>query len=109
MDHLVVHSVVPDGPDCLHAPLHIRATVLSDGPDVFEKGVKMMVLVKLVKRFPSKNGVSYVAAEDGPPFFHALTDSWSPKLGERAKWVVEQYGDMPMVDVRRARRQLFKE
>ncbi len=107
MDYLVVHSGDADGPESLHAALPMRAGELLVRRGLIEKGLLLMMSRNLIQRIPAEDGFNYVAGDAAAPFLASFTSTYSQKLKERARWVVERFADMTTSEIRQITHQLF--
>ena len=108
MDYLVVHSEDAGGPKSLHAPLPLRAGELLVRRGLIETGLTLMMSRGLVQRITKDDGFSYLAGESAGPFVGSLTQDYSMRLIECARWATEQFRDTPTQDIRAMTHRFFE-
>lgn len=92
-DYLVVHSDdVADGPAGLHPRTPRRAGELLVRREVIRGGLNLYRSRGLIFRDFQDGGVFYAATDYAGAFLDALDASYTVRLRERARWVVERFG-----------------
>lgn len=92
-DYLAVHSGDAGGPESLHASLPLRTGELLVRREIIEAGLLLMMSRNLVTKIPAREGIRYYATEGAGAFLCALSSPYIAKLKNRAKWVVEYFGN----------------
>lgn len=93
-DYLVVHSGDAGGPASLHPSTPMRNGELLVRRGIIERGMLLMVSRGLADRNLTRDGISYVAADEAAPFLDCLTSKYARALRERAEWAVVAFGEL---------------
>lgn len=93
-DYLVVHSDdVENGPPCLHPPTPFRSSEWVVRRRLVEQGLRLLIERGLVTPQLSSDGIRYSASEATGAFVGCLASPYTLELKDRARWVVESFGD----------------
>lgn len=92
-DYITIHSNDFGGAESLHAPLPMRSGEFSIKRDLIERGLFLMMSKDLIERLSLPSGFAYKASDSANTFFSMLTSPYVLGLRERAKWVIDTYGD----------------
>jgi len=106
-DYLLVHTGDIGGPDSLHPPAPLQSAELLVRRELVEQGLLLMMTRELVQREMSSDGIRYCAGENAVPFLSALESEYLKGLKQRARWLVERFGDLPDPEFRNTMRQFF--
>ena len=109
MDYLVVHSGDYGGPESLHAPLPMRSGELLVRRSIIEKGILLMISRMLILRSYSEMGILYSASESAHEFTNSFTSKYLIELSNRASWVVDNFGEMSIKEIRNNNKAVYKQ
>lgn len=108
LDYLVVHSADVGGPESLHAPLPLRAGELLVRRQLIERGLLLMMSKGLIERYPTSQGIEYVAGDIASPYLASLTAPYTLKLRARAIWLVNNFAGFTTEEIRGLIRRFFE-
>ncbi|MCK5662331.1 MAG: hypothetical protein KAI17_02545 [Thiotrichaceae bacterium] len=106
-DHLIVHTGDVGGPESLHPKLPMSSAELLVRRHIVERGLMLMISRGLVERFVDKTGIAYRAGELAETFLESLCTPYLVALRERARWVIDTFGDMDDEEFRETMNSLF--
>jgi hypothetical protein len=106
-DHLIVHTGDLGGPASLHPNLPMRPAELLVRRELVERGVMLMISRGLIERVVNEKGFSYQASEFASIFLGSLTSDYLTELGQRAKWVAENFGERTDDEIRKLTEGVF--
>ena len=92
-DYITIHSNDFGGAESLHAPLPMRSGEFSIKRDLIERGLLLMMSKDLIECLSLPSGFAYKASDSANTFFSMLTTTYVLGLKERAKWVIDTYGN----------------
>ena len=94
-DYVVVHSDdLPGGPLGLHPKTPHRSGELLVRRGVLHSGLLLYQSRGLIERRFDQSGVFFAATEHSAGFLDALGADYVVTLKQRARWLVEEYGDL---------------
>tara|TARA_B110001469_G_scaffold100262_1_gene97530 strand:- start:2735 stop:3217 length:483 start_codon:yes stop_codon:yes gene_type:complete len=108
MDYLTVHSADASGPKSLHTPIPMRAGELLIRRKLIEDGLLLMCSRKLIDRLTDSSGINYIASETAAPFINNLKSTYIIKLMDRAKWTIEEFGELDSTEIRAITNSFFQ-
>lgn len=99
-DYFLVHSGDLNGPDSLHPNTPHRSGELLIRRPLLESALKIMSSRELVNIEYSDSGITYLASENTSPFLDNLQASYTKRMVDRAMWVVENFDEIPIEEIR---------
>ncbi|MBD7919903.1 threonine transporter [Cellulomonas sp. Sa3CUA2] len=102
LDHGLLHSEDLGGPSSLHPPVPIRSSELGVKRGQLTLGLEVLTRVGLAEICVVRDGIDFIAAEGAHPFLSLLETPYARGLSERARWVINRFGDLSDADLRAA-------
>ncbi|MCK2237398.1 MULTISPECIES: ABC-three component system middle component 2 [unclassified Crossiella] len=107
LDHSVLHTAELGGPPSIHPPHPLHAGELGVRRASVEEGLRVMLRARLADMRASSAGICYEAGNEAHSFISALASSYISELRDRSRWVVEQFGTLSEVEIRRQTAAIF--
>ena len=99
-DYMLVHSDdIPGGPSGLHPKTPHRSGELLVRRAVLQQGLTLYESRGLLCRHYRHSGVAWGATERSAIFVDSLDTEYVVALGERAAWLIEEYGHSSSADL----------
>ena len=99
-DHLVVHTADVGGPSSLHPEVRMRSAALLVRRPIVERGLLLMISRRLVEQNADQKGIAYTAGEFAEGFMNSLESPYVSALGEKARWVVNEFAEVEDAELR---------
>lgn len=94
-DYLVVHSDdLPDGPPGLHPQTPYRGGEILARRGILQDGLLLYESRGLIERRFADDGMYYAATDSSAAFLDALSADYVEDLRHRARWVVDDLGEL---------------
>ena len=107
-DYLVIHTGDVCGPPSLHPALPLRTGELTVRRQSIQQGLDLMRNHGLIISIPSETGFLYVADDSSGAFISAFTSPYVAKLCERARWLIDVFGQMQDIELHARMRELYQ-
>lgn len=101
MDYMIVHSADFNGPKSIHAEVPQRIGEILVRKKIVEDGLSLLLQRGLIMKKVTNRGFEYVATENSAPFVSILTTEYSVALKDRARWVIDNFGNKSSQEVSR--------
>lgn len=99
-DYLLVHSGdVANAPPSIHPATPHRSGELLVRRPIIEAGVKLMMSKSIIDCEFSTNGIAYLSGNWALCFLDSLQTEYVQSIKDRAKWVVEWFGNYSDADL----------
>jgi hypothetical protein len=106
-DYLLVHTGDVGGPDSLHPPAPLQSAELLVRRRLVEQALLLMMTRELVAREVGPEGIRYRAGENAGTFLSSLESEYLKGLKDRARWLIEAFGDRDEQEFRATMRKFF--
>jgi hypothetical protein len=106
-DYLLVHTGDVGGPDSLHPPAPLQSAELLVRRKLVEQALLLMMTRELVEREVGPDGIRYRAGENAGTFLSSLESDYLKGLKDRARWLIEVFGDRNEQEFRATMRKFF--
>ncbi|MDN3659175.1 hypothetical protein QWZ08_26255 [Ferruginibacter paludis] len=100
-DYMVVHSAdINSNIQSLHPAVPNRSGEIFIRRNLIQNGLEIFLQKGLINKYYNDNGIQYSASESSIPFLDALSESYTSSLIHLANWVVKEYGNYELKDLR---------
>lgn len=100
-DYMVVHSAdINPNIQSLHPAVPNRSGEIFIRRNLIQNGLDIFLQKGLIVKYYNDNGIQYSASESSIPFLDSLNESYTSSLVDLANWVVKEYGNYELKDLR---------
>lgn len=100
LDYLCLNTSDIGGPESLHPPIPNRGVQVYSKKQLINRGLNFLLSKELVELVPNKDGFMYKISDAGTAFLGLFHTKYFSELGNRASWVVSNFGYKSNMEIR---------